>query len=640
MRMFGLILLMWLLLPPTGAAQTEQGFDPSEATYLWPTDASHHLTSTFGETRSRHFHAALDIKTWGRRGYNIYATRDGILHRIAVSPTGYGKVIYLKHDDGSFSVYAHLMSFNEELQQFADSIRFAGGFTPSFDQVVEDQNIRVKQGDVIAYSGASGIGPPHLHFELRSPDHRPFNPLTTNLTVRDDIPPRISGLSVEPLALHSTIEGEKKVHTRKPLRRGGHYDFGTVNVSGPVGLGLDVYDQSNGVSNAYAVYELSLSVNGRERFNSKVDSFSYADTRQMFIDRVTPLLRNSRKTYQRLFVADGNRLTFYKTDGQKGRLHLPAGSHAITIRATDYFGNQSSAVLNLKVNDSSTERFTGEQPGFSPKKVPAVDINRWRWFDNWVMIPKADYKELTVAIPDPWRLTSHGDNIIVDLRSLDNFFMNIPGMSPTIFHRMQPSQQGLITSVDQRAMALFPENTFYDTVSVTLSSKRLVADSIKVTVGPDAFPLDKSYEIFIERDSTLTDTSNLAFYKFNRRYKSWRFIPTRFTENHIIAKTNSLGTFISRRDTAAPEVSRPRLHQRPDGQWLIYINAADKLSGVDGNRTRITVNNQRGLGEYEPEDRRIAYYHPDFIPSATMEIAVTVYDRAGNRTDQTFQLKR
>src|SRR6056297_2382524 len=109
-------LLLFTLLIAIAAhplsAQESHSFDPTQAQYSWPTEASRYLSSTFGETRAAHFHAALDIKTWGRKGYEVYATRDGVVDRIAIGPRGYGKVIYLKHDDGSYSVYAHLLSFN------------------------------------------------------------------------------------------------------------------------------------------------------------------------------------------------------------------------------------------------------------------------------------------------------------------------------------------------------------------------------------------------------------------------------------------------------------------------------------------------------------------------------------------------
>jgi murein DD-endopeptidase MepM/ murein hydrolase activator NlpD len=53
-------------------------------------------------------------------------------------------VIYIRHDDGYETRYAHLTSFNVR----------AG--------------TKVKQGQVIAKSGNTGVGSgPHLHFEIR-----------------------------------------------------------------------------------------------------------------------------------------------------------------------------------------------------------------------------------------------------------------------------------------------------------------------------------------------------------------------------------------------------------------------------------------------------------------------------------------
>ncbi|HDL17610.1 MAG TPA: hypothetical protein ENH29_00985 [Bacteroidetes bacterium] len=62
--------------------------------YLWPTDAGHNLTSSFAEFWSGHFHAGIDIKTWGREGYKVFATRSGYVWKVRISPFGYGRVIY------------------------------------------------------------------------------------------------------------------------------------------------------------------------------------------------------------------------------------------------------------------------------------------------------------------------------------------------------------------------------------------------------------------------------------------------------------------------------------------------------------------------------------------------------------------
>ena len=63
--------------------------------YRWPVDISRHLSGTFGETRSAHFHSGLDIKTWGREGYPVFASEQGYISRIAISAVGYGKVLYV-----------------------------------------------------------------------------------------------------------------------------------------------------------------------------------------------------------------------------------------------------------------------------------------------------------------------------------------------------------------------------------------------------------------------------------------------------------------------------------------------------------------------------------------------------------------
>ncbi len=92
-----------------------------DSLYLWPTNSGKFLSSTFGETRSAHFHAGLDIKTWGREGYKVYASKDGILSRLLITNQGYGKAIYLKHKDGSYTVYAHLQKLIPSFNVLTDS---------------------------------------------------------------------------------------------------------------------------------------------------------------------------------------------------------------------------------------------------------------------------------------------------------------------------------------------------------------------------------------------------------------------------------------------------------------------------------------------------------------------------------------
>lgn len=69
-----------------------------------PLDIPIVLAGTFGELRSNHFHAGIDIKTQGKEGLKVYAVAEGYVSRIKVQQYGYGKAIYVTHPNGYTSV--------------------------------------------------------------------------------------------------------------------------------------------------------------------------------------------------------------------------------------------------------------------------------------------------------------------------------------------------------------------------------------------------------------------------------------------------------------------------------------------------------------------------------------------------------
>ena len=78
-----------------------------------PIGSNIYLSGTFGELRNNHFHTGIDIKTKGKIGEKIFNVKDGFVSRIKISSSGYGKALYIEHNDGTTSVYAHLEKYNE-----------------------------------------------------------------------------------------------------------------------------------------------------------------------------------------------------------------------------------------------------------------------------------------------------------------------------------------------------------------------------------------------------------------------------------------------------------------------------------------------------------------------------------------------
>lgn len=636
------IIAILCTLPLTAYPQNGARFFPENADYLWPTNAGRYLSSTFAETRSAHFHSALDLKTWGRKGYKVFATRDGILHRIAIGPTGYGKVVYLKHKDGSYSVYAHLLRFEERIQQLADSLRFRD-YSFEIDRTLDSLQIPVKRGDVIGLSGASGIGPPHLHFELRTPGENPFNPLITNLTVPDHIAPQFSDLSIEPLSIHTEIEGANRIYTRRAWKQNGRYTFGTIDIRGPIGLGVNVFDQADKVYNAYAVYQLKMFVDGELRFHSKVDSFSYEQANQMFVDRVYPILQKTRAGYQRLYVADGNTLPFYEKREKNGKLKLSPGTHKVTIVASDYYGNTSEASLRLRVKNTNKRL---EHVSFAEHKGDSpLSIDNWTWFEGWVNIPKQEFSNLTIAqlgiaSSDS---TSHQfyDNqkeVSINLDSARDVLFRSSSNDHFIARRILPHSFSIVPSATDQSFAAFQADTFYDTLSVGLMVKVLKPDSVFIRVSPSSQPVKQAYKLGVEIDSTQMKSPHLGLYSYSKRKDKLNYLSSYRLDNYLMASPNDLGIFYILQDTTAPEIRNPKFVKRTDGQWLGYATVTDNRSGIDYRRSQFYINGIRGIAEYEPENARLVYYHPGFSPSSSNELKIIVYDMEGHKTERNFTL--
>lgn len=100
-----------------------------------------------------------------KRGTPIVASGDG---KVIFKGTkgGYGRTVIIQHGSKYNTLYAHLNGYNRNLRVGA----------------------KVKQGQVIAYLGSSGLATgPHLHYEFRvNGVHR--NPLTVKLPVSTPVP--------------------------------------------------------------------------------------------------------------------------------------------------------------------------------------------------------------------------------------------------------------------------------------------------------------------------------------------------------------------------------------------------------------------------------------------------------------------
>ena len=621
-------------------------------TYLWPTNASDYMSATFGETRAAHFHAAIDVGTWGQQGFEVYASRDGIVSRIGVSPTGYGNVIYMQHEDGSYSMYAHLRDFIPKLRALVDSVRFLN-YRADFEQNLESYQIKYNKGDIIGYSGDTGIGPPHLHFELRTPFNNPFNPLLAGVYVPDKVPPRINGISIEPISLNATVNGRKSIQTITTRGSGRNFEFNTITTSGTIGLGVDASDRSDAMRNVYAVYELKLTINDSLYFHSKADSFDIKKARMMFLDRVYPVLREQRKGYQRLFIRDGNQNAFYEDVGHNGMITLAPGTYQAKIEAADYYGNRSTATGRIRVVESKVPSPVTVDLQHSEFQLPDISnglpsgYNNLIWTNDWLAnssttLPKSFERNAAGSFSN--EVTKYeftDDRSAVDLRNESILFSKLDN-EDMIIHRVIPGQRTILKSPDQRMTIEFRPNSLYDTLSVVFAWKEKNGVYFLET-GPTHEPLQTGYIMrFMLPDSVLS-SPGLGIYQVNQSGNdtSYNYTGGIIRNGSIQTITTNFGIYTFRNDTIPPEMTRPNIYRRSDGKWFTSVRISDDMSGIDYTQAEFYVNEVRGIAEYDPFGRRLIYHFPGFNPKArNNELRILLVDRAGNRTRETFKVNR
>ena len=358
------LLVCFLLIVNCLAAQEKVDYP----VYPNPVKIPIYLSGTFGELRSNAFHAGVDIKTNGEIGKDVYAVADGYVSRVAVSPWGFGNVVYVTHNDGYMSVYAHLDSFNDKITKYVRQKQFE---SKSFWQNLfpGKNELPVKTGDFLGLSGDSGSsGGPHLHYELRDANQHPLNPYLFGFKITDDIKPIVNGLAVYPDA-NSSVNGKNEASYFNLINNNGNYtvDKGEIKVNGTVSFGIAVYDQANDSHNKCGVYSIELYADKRLTFSVLFDEYSYDETRYInsLIDYKKFIDDNIR--YIRTEIDEYNILDLYGE--REGKITLNEGDRVeMRFVVKDYFNNTSTVSFTL-VGDKPADELAENQYGRSYYRV-------------------------------------------------------------------------------------------------------------------------------------------------------------------------------------------------------------------------------------------------------------------------------
>ncbi len=229
------------------------------------------ITGSFCEFRGNHLHTGIDISTGGSTGMPVIAPADGWISYIKQDFTGYGKALFLANDSITF-VFGHLNGFSPSIEAKLDNTHYRQVIYPPKNGII------VHNGDTIAFSGRSGTLYPHLHFEMRSINNNPLNPMKY-FNINDTVYPEIASILIEPADDSSLVCGRHDYVQLKCTKVSkSFYTVNPVSVKGSFKVSFEIIDRINSKTARLFVSDIAMFSGNREIFSMGIDSVSFSQS--------------------------------------------------------------------------------------------------------------------------------------------------------------------------------------------------------------------------------------------------------------------------------------------------------------------------------------------------------------------------
>ncbi|MFM9944369.1 MAG: M23 family metallopeptidase [Bacteroidia bacterium] len=552
--------------------------------FEWPVKGNIDLAGNFGELRINHFHSGVDIRTEeGKEGIPIYAAGDGYVGRINISTKGYGKALYIVHPNGYTSVYGHLSSFVPAISAFLEKKQYE---LKTFEIEIQPEVnlLKVKKGDLIAYSGnTGGSAGPHLHFEIRdSETDDAMNPLLFGLKLNDNVKPQINSITV--YRLDNTNRLQTGTYRFSQFSKTGN-TISNPELSlhpGTYAFGASWVDYLRAGGFRMGIPYAKLYINGKLVFTQSIERIPFADGRLMNCHIDHPVLEEKDLIIVKLFIDDGNTLDIYPLNFAlfKKKTDTIPRKRLFRNRGRILIEGQKQYDIKLLITDFSGQR-------------------------DSVKFTITGKKEADPNTP-PERI----------------FLKENLGEQTQLFYPDKLNQIEFTNQVASLKVEV-PKGVLYDTVLFRLSTsgKQINGNGVW-DIMSSSIPINDSFSLAFKPSNPI---ANPEKYVILRLTKAGAKRPEggKWQDGFIKTKAKMLGQFYYDVDETAPIVSGLKVTGRKFSGKI-----KDELSGIKEITT--TVDDQWILTDYEPKLDFIFGNIPDLITSGKHEFKITVKDYCGN----------
>ncbi len=653
------------------------------AEYEWPLDLSPVLTSTFGEYRPGRFHAGIDLRTYGV-GQPVYAPAAGYVSRIRTSPYGYGKAVYLQLEDGNTAVFAHLDRFEAPLAEYVFEAQHAQQ-SYTVDLYPETGEFPVEPGQRVAWSGRTGVGAPHLHYELRDSANDPIDPRQAGISWPDTTTPQFRRVILAPGDPDARVEGDMlPAIITTSQSTAGQFRTRRVRARGTIGVAVDVVNPAIEGGFDMGVYMLRTLVDGEEVFRVENDRLSYGAMNHGAVSW-HPSYTNEGRFLLQWRWPDNESPNFRHSSGQ-GWFNVTPDSTEIVVEAEDFGGNTATLTIPLLYGPSRdpspppggppafaygdaaveihgewltiTAEFSEpepERPELDIDGVPAAAGGTFARINDTTYraayLPAEETGPVVLTVTHP-RMDTYSETYFVTPRGGAAEFTFEPTPPPDLPEDLPPEWEALLYLGEEEAeeaphiTVRIPENAAFGRLIMTARPlpERAIDPPIPDVgypfhTGPANLPLDAPIEIiFPFAASEAEDPSRVVLFRGTE--EGWTPVTTERDGDALRVTTRQLGPFVALEDTLHPvirgiEVILPQgaaATRRP----FIRAGVYDEGSGIAS--VEAFLNGEWMIMRYDPEQDLMQWERDQDLPEGRHDLVLRATDRAGNTAERSFRL--
>ena len=135
---------------------------------------------------------------------------------------------------------------------------------------------------------------------------------------------------------------------------------------------------------------------------------------------------------------------------------------------------------------------------------------------------------------------------------------------------------------------------------------------------------------------SLEENQNYQLFHFDPFRDKYTHVPSELIGSTIVGSHEVLGEFVIFPDNDAPIINSVEIVTSDYGKEYVEIGINDEFSGINFEKSEIMVNGVRGITEYDFEEDKLIYVHPEFKSASRNRIEVIVTDNAGNSRFDVF----